>query len=454
MRQADQLRSKDGAGQGRRRADRPGQRRREPGRGRIRESEEILNKLLDARPRRRTPRQPFLRVQIRRRPWSRPQARSTRSPPSSGWPQGHAGREHRAFRQASPIWTRRWPRRCLLKIQEPICRRPTLKEYDGSRKAATSVDADVTEAEAAAGMRSKKPRRRAPFRTEGACEKARGLHHRVEGMLKALDRIEDRVAPPGIQQCRCGARRGHEPQWCQYQQHPAFMSRVEANAPGGLVGRGTGGGLPHFAEGGAVISALSRMGGGTVPVPATDRAAHMDAGAFVHHWRLRFLVRRRCAGVSPVSRAALRRLSSATVRQEKPRGRPGAEDDGAGHGGHQHRQLGWGQVPTSTRATTGQSCGYDKPLSSACCRSKPSRPGRGALNLSCRALAMGHAPEQKRPRTRADRVHGAHQASSTPEGAWPNRALLPAMLTPGESTWSTARQSPPGRWPSSMPSTT
>jgi phage-related minor tail protein len=61
--------------------------------------------------------------------------------------------------------------------------------------------------------------------------------------------------------------------------HTIYVTKVETNATGGLVG----GGVPRFAEGGPVASAFTRMTGGSVPgsgdqdtVPRT-----LDAGAFV-----------------------------------------------------------------------------------------------------------------------------------------------------------------------------
>ena len=64
--------------------------------------------------------------------------------------------------------------------------------------------------------------------------------------------------------------------------HTIYVTKVETNATGGLVG----GGVPwpaHFADGGAVSPAFARMSGGSVPgsgdqdtVPRT-----LDAGAFV-----------------------------------------------------------------------------------------------------------------------------------------------------------------------------
>lgn len=102
----------------------------------------------------------------------------------------------------------------------------------------------------------------------------------VEGMIKALDRIQTEsrhqvstnadAARAEIMSLN-GANTSST--------HTIYVRKVEANATGGLVG----GGVRHFADGGAVAPAFPRMSGGSVPgsghhdtVPRT-----LDAGAFV-----------------------------------------------------------------------------------------------------------------------------------------------------------------------------
>ncbi len=175
----------------------------------------------------------------------------------------------------------------LLKIQADLQEaEKKLKEYEQLLKEGKTlpVDADVTKAKAALDKLKTYADQSAQFELKVATEKAQASITNVEGMLKALDRIQTesrhqvasnadaaRAEVMGLNGANTSST------------HTIYVKKVETNATGGLVGRGAGGGLPHFAEGGAVSPAFPRMGGGTVPgsghhdtVPRT-----LDAGAFV-----------------------------------------------------------------------------------------------------------------------------------------------------------------------------
>ena len=112
-----------------------------------------------------------------------------------------------------------------------------------------------------------------------ATEKAQAAITNVEGMIKALDRIQTEsqhqvASNVGAVRAEIDSLNGRNTS----STHTIYVTKVETNATGGLVG-----GVRRFADGGAVVPAFPRMSGGSVPgsghhdtVPRT-----LDAGAFV-----------------------------------------------------------------------------------------------------------------------------------------------------------------------------
>ena len=146
------------------------------------------------------------------------------------------------------------------------------------------VGADISQAKAALEKLTAYAKESTQLELRISSEKAQASITNVEGMIKALDRI--RTESQHIVSTNADVARG------QIQSlngmntsstHTIYVTKVETNATGGLVGAG----MPHFAVGGAVApmlqSAFSRMTGGSVPgsgdqdtVPRT-----LDAGAYV-----------------------------------------------------------------------------------------------------------------------------------------------------------------------------
>nr|WP_295941005.1 tape measure protein [uncultured Acidovorax sp.] len=189
----------------------------------------------------------------------------------------------------------------LLKIQADLQEaEKKLKEYEQLLKEGKTlpVDADVSKAKEALDKLKTYADQNAQFELKVATEKAQAAITNVEGMIKALDRIQTEsrhqvstnadAARAEIMSLN-GANTSST--------HTIYVTKVETNATGGLVG-----GVRHFADGGAVAPAFPRMSGGSVPgsghhdtVPRT-----LDAGAFVI----------RKAAVQKYGSAALSRLAS------------------------------------------------------------------------------------------------------------------------------------------------
>jgi tape measure domain-containing protein len=146
------------------------------------------------------------------------------------------------------------------------------------------VGADVTQAKQALDKLTAYAKENSLLELRVTTEKAQASITNVEGMIKALDRI--RTESQHSVNTNADAAKG------QIQSlngmntsstHTIYVTKVETNATGGLAGAGIG----RFADGGSVPSplgaAFTRMSGGSVPgsgdrdtVPRT-----LDAGAFV-----------------------------------------------------------------------------------------------------------------------------------------------------------------------------
>lgn len=171
----------------------------------------------------------------------------------------------------------------LLKIQADLQEaEKKLQQYEQLLKEGKTlpVDADVSKAKEALAKLKTYADQNSQLEMKVATEKAQAAITNVEGMIKALDRIQTEsrhqvstnadAARAEIMSLN-GANTSST--------HTIYVQRVEVNATGGLVG----GGVRRFADGGAVAPAFPRMGGGSVPgsghhdtVPRT-----LDAGAFV-----------------------------------------------------------------------------------------------------------------------------------------------------------------------------
>lgn len=150
------------------------------------------------------------------------------------------------------------------------------------------VDADVSKAKDALAKLKTYADQNSQLELKVATEKAQAAITNVEGQIRALDRIQTEsrhqvstnadAARAEIMSLN-GANTSST--------HTIYVQRVEVNATGGLVGSGSSVAVGRFADGGAVspavVPAFPRMTGGSVPgsghhdtVPRT-----LDAGAFV-----------------------------------------------------------------------------------------------------------------------------------------------------------------------------
>lgn len=158
----------------------------------------------------------------------------------------------------------------------------TLQDYEQRLKEGKTlpVDADVSKALASLDRLNAYARENSQLELRVATEKARAAIANVEGMLRALDRVQTesrhRVAS-NVDAVRAEVQSLNGMNTSST--HTIAVRRVEANASGGVVG----GGLRQFADGGPVAPAFPRMQGGAVPgtgdqdtVPRT-----LDAGAYV-----------------------------------------------------------------------------------------------------------------------------------------------------------------------------
>lgn len=194
----------------------------------------------------------------------------------------------------------------LLKIQADLQEaEKKLQQYEQLLKEGKTlpVDADVSKAKEALDKLKTYADQNSQFELKVATEKAQAAITNVEGMIKALDRIQTEsrhqvstnadAARAEIMSLN-GANTSST--------HTIYVRKVEANATGGLVG----GGVRRFADGGAVAPAFPRMSGGSVPgsghhdtVPRT-----LEAGAFVI----------RKAAVQKYGGGALSRLANGVAR--------------------------------------------------------------------------------------------------------------------------------------------
>ena len=142
------------------------------------------------------------------------------------------------------------------------------------------VDADVSQAREALDRLKAYADQNAQFELKVATEKAQAAITNVEGMINALNRIQTEsqhqvASNVGAVRAEIDSLNGRNTS----STHTIYVTKVETNATGGLVGVG----VQRFADGGAVAPAFPRMSGGSVPgsghhdtVPRT-----LEAGAFV-----------------------------------------------------------------------------------------------------------------------------------------------------------------------------
>lgn len=170
----------------------------------------------------------------------------------------------------------------LLQIQADLQEaEKKLKEYEALLKEGKTlpVDADVSKAKEALDKLKTYADQNSQFELKVATEKAQAAITNVEGMIKALDRIQTEsqhqvASNVGAVRAEIDSLNGRNTS----STHTIYVTKVETNATGGLVG-----GVRRFADGGAVAPTFPRMSGGSVPgsghhdtVPRT-----LDAGAFV-----------------------------------------------------------------------------------------------------------------------------------------------------------------------------
>lgn len=171
----------------------------------------------------------------------------------------------------------------LLQIQADLQEaEQKLKEYEQLLKEGKTlpVDADVSQAREALDRLKAYADQNAQFELKVATEKAQAAITNVEGMINALNRIQTEsqhqvASNVGAVRAEIDSLNGRNTS----STHTIYVTKVETNATGGLVG----GGVQRFADGGAVAPAFPRMSGGSVPgsghhdtVPRT-----LEAGAFV-----------------------------------------------------------------------------------------------------------------------------------------------------------------------------
>ena len=157
-----------------------------------------------------------------------------------------------------------------------------LKEYEQLLKEGKTlpVDADVSKAKEALDKLKVYADQNSQFELKVATEKAQAAIGNVERQILALDRIQTESrhqvnSNADAARSEILSLNGMNTS----STHTIYVRKVEANATGGLVGRG----VRQFADGGAVSPAFPSMSGGPVPgsghydtVPRT-----LEAGAFV-----------------------------------------------------------------------------------------------------------------------------------------------------------------------------
>ncbi len=161
-----------------------------------------------------------------------------------------------------------------------------LQEYEALLKEGKTlpVDADVTQAKAALDKLTAYAKQNSLIELQVTSEKAQASITNVEGMINALSRI--RTESQHSVNTNADAARSQISSlngMNTSSTHTIYVTKVETNATGGLVGAG----LPHFAVGGAVApmmqSAFTRMSGGSVPGSGDQDTVPraLDAGAYV-----------------------------------------------------------------------------------------------------------------------------------------------------------------------------
>jgi tape measure domain-containing protein len=161
-----------------------------------------------------------------------------------------------------------------------------LQEYEALLKEGKTlpVDADVSQAKAALDKLTAYAKQNSLIELQVTSEKAQAAINNVEGMINALGRI--RTESQHSVNTNADSARSEISSlngMNTSSTHTIYVTKVETNATGGLVGAG----VPHFEVGGSVASpvaqAFTRMTGGSVPgsgdqdtVPRT-----LDAGAYV-----------------------------------------------------------------------------------------------------------------------------------------------------------------------------
>lgn len=194
----------------------------------------------------------------------------------------------------------------LLKIQADLQEaEKKLQQYEQLLKEGKTlpVDADVSKAKEALAKLKTYADQNSQFELKVATEKAQAAITNVEGQIKALDRIQTESRHQVITNAEAARAEIMSLNGANTSStHTIYVRKVEANATGGLVG----GGVRRFADGGAVAPAFPRMSGGSVPgsghhdtVPRT-----LDAGAFVI----------RKAAVQKYGGGALSRLANGVAR--------------------------------------------------------------------------------------------------------------------------------------------
>ena len=163
----------------------------------------------------------------------------------------------------------------LLQIQADLQEaEKKLKEYEQLLKEGKTlpVDADVSKAKEALDRLKTYADQNAQFELKVATEKAQAAITNVEGMIKALDRIQTEsrhqvASNAGAVRAEIDSLNGRNTS----STHTIYVTKVETNATGGL-----GVAVRRFADGGAVAPAFPRMSGGSVPWlrPPRHRAAH------------------------------------------------------------------------------------------------------------------------------------------------------------------------------------
>ena len=157
-----------------------------------------------------------------------------------------------------------------------------LKAYEQLLKEGKTlpVDADVSQAKAALDKLKVYADQNSQFELKVATEKAQAAIGNVERQIMALNRLQTEsrhLVSTNADAARSEVRSLDGMNTSST--HTIYVRKVEANASGGLVGTG----LRHFADGGVVTAAFPRQSGGSIPgsghhdtVPRT-----LDAGAFV-----------------------------------------------------------------------------------------------------------------------------------------------------------------------------